>query len=263
MNHNTTNKNELELSLNVSITFYVIQLFLFFPTIYINMLVFKMANRESLSISLELKAVSIVYILASICSVIYQAIIKFAFPASLLIGDWFCETTNVLMSVVMLQQLVSTFTISLYRYVFIIHREKYTATAKIQKKVTWTIFVGKAIMLLVMTAKYVIFNHKYLFVKFWTSVCNGDVMKYTTEEIQNSTEIEYSKNVMYEFIEKLSYGGMEDNARLVTIFGNVENPALVLPLQLFCVVIDVMIFLTLVNLIEGIMYYRIANFWKG
>merc|ERR1712218_194497 len=82
MNYNTTNKNELELSVNVSITFYVIQWFLFFPTIYINMLVFKMANRESLSISLELKSVSIIYIMASTWSVIYQAIIKFAFPAS-------------------------------------------------------------------------------------------------------------------------------------------------------------------------------------
>ena len=258
MTYNSTHKGELELSLNVSITFYVIQLLFFFPTIYINMLVFKMANRESLSISLELKAVSIIYILASICSVLYQAIIKFAFPASLLIGDWFCETTNVLMSVVMLQQLVSTFTISLYRYVFIIYREKYTATAKIQKKVTWTIFVGKAIMILIMTAKYVIFNHKYLFVKFWTSVCNGDIVRQDSEidRIHNLTEMEYFKDYLF-------YVRSEDENSLSTIFGNVDNQALALILQIFCVIVDLLIFMTSLNLTEAVMYYRIAKFWKG
>ena len=258
MNYNSTNNSELELSLNVSITFYIIQLFLFFPTIYINILVFKMANRESLSISLELKAVSIIYILASICSVIYQAIIKFAFPASLLIGDWFCETTNVLMSVVMLQQLVSTFTISLYRYVFIIHREKYTATSKIQKKVTLTIFVGKGIMLLVMTAKFVIFNHKYLFVKFFTSVCNGDIVRQDSEidRIHNLTEMEYFQDYLF-------YVRSEDKNSLITIFGNVDNQALALILQIFCVIVDLLIFMTSLNLTEAFMYYRIAKFWKG
>ena len=258
MNYNTTNKNELELSVNVSITFYVIQWFLFFPTIYINMLVFKMANRESLSISLELKSVSIMYIMASTCSVIYQAIIKFAFPASLLIGDWFCETTNVLMSVVMLQQLVSTFTISLYRYIFIIHREKYTSTEKIQKKVTWTIFVGKTIMLLILTAKYVIFNHKYLFVKFWTSVCNGDIVRQDSEidRIHNLTEMEYIKDYLF-------YVRSEDDKSLTTIFGHIENQGLALILQIFCVIVDLFIFMTCLNLTEGVMYYKIAKFWKG
>ena len=114
-----------------------------------------------------------------------------------------------------------------------------------------------------MSAKYIIFNHKYLYVKFWTSVCNGDVLKNYTKEIYNSTEIESSKNIIFEYIEKLSYGGTEDNTALFTIFGTIENPALVRFLQLFCFVIDVMIFLTLMNWTEGIMYYRIANFWKG
>ena len=258
MNYNNDNEIEPELNLNVSITFYVIQWLLFFPTIYINVLVFKMANRESLSISLELKSVSIIYILASVGSVIYQAIIKFTFPASLLIGDWFCQTTNVLMSAVMLQQLIATFTISLYRYVFIIYREKYTATEKIQKKVTWAIFVGKTILLLVMTAKFVIFNHKYLFVKVFTSVCNGDILRQESEieRIHNLTGIEYFK-------EHLSYDRSGDENSLSTIFGNVENQALVLTLQIFCGIIDLFVVMTCCNLTEGFMYYGIAKFWKG
>ena len=254
---------EGQLNVNVSIISYLVQWLLFFPTVYVNVLVIRMAKHESLSISLELTWISSTYVISSIFSLVYVGMIKFAFPVSFLIGDWFCQTANVFMSALMVQELIATFTISLYRYVFIMYREKYATSEKIQKRVTRVIFLSTRFAILVMSAKYIIFNHKYLYVKFWTSVCNGDVMKYTTEEIQNSTKIEYSKNVIYEFIEKLSYGGMEDNARLVTIFGNVENPALVLPLQLFCVVIDVMIFLTLVNLIEGIMYYRIAKFWKG
>ena len=258
MSYSANIGDERQLNMNVSIIFYIIQWLLFFPTFYVNFLVIRMTNRESLSINLELRSISIIYIASSICSLIYQGMIKFLFPVSLLIGDWFCQTTNVLMSAVMLQQLIATFTISLYRYVFIIYREKYTATEKIQKKVTWAIFVGKTIMLLVMTAKFVIFNHKYLFVKVFTSVCNGDILRQESEieRIHNLTGIEYFK-------EHLSYDRSGDENSLSTIFGNVENQALVLTLQIFCGIIDLFVVMTCCNLTEGFMYYGIAKFWKG
>ena len=109
------------LNSTVSVIFYVLQWLLLFPTLYVNSLVFLMARRESLSISLELMVVSAIYIVVSVCSVLYQGMIKFLFPVSHWIGDWFCETSNVFMSAVMFQQLLYTFTISVYRYVFIIY----------------------------------------------------------------------------------------------------------------------------------------------
>ena len=243
---------EPQLNMNVSILFYVIQWFLFFPTLYVNILVIQMAKKEDLSISLELKVVSTIYIIASVCSVVYQGLIKFAFPVSILIGGWFCQISNVLMAAIMVQQLVFTFTICVYRYIFIIYRETCAETERIKRKVTWAIFVGKWIVLFIITAKYIIFDPKYAFVKFWTSVCNGDVSKIN----RNGTVMEYMKYYV-------SFVRAEDDGSMITIFGRVEDPTLAILLQTFCIVADVMIFFTCSNLTEGIMYYRIAKLWKG
>ena len=242
---------EPELNINVSIIFYVIQWLLFFPTIYVNILVIQMAKKEDLSISLELKVVSVIYIIASVGSIIYQGLIKFAFPVSILIGNWFCQISNVLMAVIMFQQLVFTFTICVYRYIFIMYRETCTATESIKKKVTWAIFVGKWIVLFVITAKFIIFDQKYAFVKFWTSVCNGDVSNNNI----NRTEIDYIKHYIW-------FVRAEDDGAMITIFGRVEDPVLAIFLQSFCIVTDVMIYVTVSNLTEGIMYYRIAKLWE-
>ena len=255
-NSNTTTEDELnfepQLNLNVSIIFYVIQWFLFFPTVYVNILVFQMAKKEDLSISLELKVVSTIYITASVGSVVYQGLIKFAFPVSILMGDWFCQISNVLMSAIMFQQLVFTFTICVYRYIFIMYRETCAATESIKKRVTWAIFVGKWILLFVITAKFIIFDQKYAFVKFWTSVCNGDVL---TNNIHR-TEIEHIKYYIW-------FVRAEDDGAMITIFGRVEDPVFAIFLQSFCIVTDVIIYFTCFNLTEGIMYYRIAKLWEG
>ena len=247
---------EPQWNMSVSIVFYVIQWFLFFPTVYVNILVFQMAKKEDLSISLELKVVSTIYIIASVCSVVYQGLIKFAFPVSILIGGWFCQISNVLMAAIMVQQLVFTFTICVYRYIFIIYRETCAETESIKKKVTWAIFVGKWIVLVIITAKYLIFDQKYAFVKFWTSVCNGDVLTYWKEYNVNQTEIEYIK--FY-----LSFVRAEDDGSMITIFGRVEGPVLTIFLQAYCILADVIIVFTCSNIAEGIMYYRIAKLWKG
>ena len=236
------------LNINVSIIFYVIQWLLFFPTIYVNILVIQMAKKEDLSISLELKVVSVIYIIASFGSIVYQGLIKFAFPVSILIGDWFCQISNVLMGAIMAQQLVFTFTICVYRYVFIIYRETCAETESMKKKVTWAIFMGKWIVLIIITAKYLIFDQKYAFVKFWTSVCNGDVSNNNINRI--------TSNYIW-------FVCAEDDGALITIFGRVEDPVFQIFLQSFCIVADVMKLLTCSNLIEGIMYYRIAKLWKG
>ena len=248
--------DERQLNITVSIIFYIIQWLLFFPTLYVNFLVIRMANRESLSISLELRSISVIYIVSTICGLVYQGMIIFLFPVSLLIGDWFCETTNVFISAVMWYQLFSTFSISIYRYVFIVHGNKYTRTNRVQRNVTWTIFIGKIVVLFIITAKYVIFDPKYVFVKFWTGVCNGDILKDDMNELHNSTLFEYIERTHF-------YVRSEDNNSLITLFGNVENEFFGLVLQLICVIVSLLSFLTCSNLTEGILYYTIAKFWKG
>ena len=182
--------------------------------------------------------------------------IIFLFPVSQLIGDWFCETTNVFLSAAMVQQLFSTFSISIYRYVFIVHGDKYTRTNRVQRNVTWTIFIGKIVVLILLTAKYIIFDPKYAFVKFWTGVCNGDILKDDMNGLHNSTVIEYIERT-YFFVRS------EENNSLITLFGNVENEGFGLVLRIFCVIATLIMIFTCSNLIEGILYYRIAKFWKG
>ena len=256
MSYSANIGDERQLNMTVSIIFYIIQWLLFFPTLYVNFLVIRMTNRESLSINLELRSISMIYIASSIFSLIYQGMIKFLFPVSLLIGDWFCQTTNVFMSAVLMQQLFSTFSISIYRYVFIVHGEKYTQTNRIQRNVTWTIFIGKSVVLFFLTAKYIIFDPKYLFVKFWTGVCNGDILKDDMNGMYNSTVIEY-------IVEGFIHVRSEEHYSVMTIFGNVENQFCGIVLRIICVIISLITFLTCSNLTEGIMYYKIAKFWKG
>ena len=72
---------DFQLDLTVSFIFYGIQWFLFLPTVYVNSLVFRMAIRESLSISLELKVVFMIYII--VLHDDYQKINKFVYPIQL------------------------------------------------------------------------------------------------------------------------------------------------------------------------------------
>lgn len=251
-----------ELNANVSIVSYFLQWLIFFPTLYVNILVIHMTKRESLSISLELRWISFHCIVSSIWSLGYTGAIKFAFPVSSLVGDWVCETANVLMSAMLFQDLIATNSISIYRYMFIIYREKYATSEKIKKRVTWTIFLCTRFMILVMTAKHIIFNHKYLFSKYWTSVCNGDVVNPDLNGFDNSTENRYTDNVFHEYAEKLSYKHSTDSKSLVTIFGDIDNKFLTFTLQLFCYIVDLLFALTLGNLTEAILYYKISKYWK-
>ena len=52
LNHSNDTKDQInlngQLNMNVSIVFYVIQWFLLFPTVYVNILVYRMAKKEDL-----------------------------------------------------------------------------------------------------------------------------------------------------------------------------------------------------------------------
>ena len=245
---------DFQLDFTVSLVFYGIQWFLFIPTIYINSLVFRMAIRESLSISLELKVVSMIYIVVSVMSLIYMGLIKFAFPVSDTIGGWFCQISDILMPAVMCQQLMLTFTVSVYRYVFIIYRESSTSSARRQRQVTWAIFIIKWIVLLVLATKFVIFTENCLWVKIWTRICEGDLKCQITQDKEVAIVDDVSN--------KLFYMRTNNNTALYTTFGNVKNETVAYVLQGFCVIVDIISWIIFSNLTEAFLYYKCAQFMK-
>ena len=87
--------DEQPLDLTTSIWFYVIQWLLILPTLYLNILVFRMAMRDAVALSLELKLYSLCNILSSIYILIFMGVIKFAFPASSTVGSWYCHISNI------------------------------------------------------------------------------------------------------------------------------------------------------------------------
>ena len=245
---------DFQLDLTVSFIFYGIQWFLFLPTVYVNSLVFRMAIRESLSISLELKVVSMIYIIVSVVSLIYMGLIKFAFPVSDTIGAWFCQISNIVMPAVMCQQLMLTFTVSVYRYVFIIHRESTTLNARRQRQVTWAIFTIKWIVLLILATKFIVFAENCLWVKIWTRICEGDLKCQITQN-QNG-------GIVDDVSHKLFYMRTNNNTALYTTLGNVENDIAAYVLQGFCVIVDVISWMVFSNLTEAFLYFKCAQFMK-
>lgn len=245
---NDNSINEFPLNSSTSVIFYSFRLLLFIPTIYVNILVLRMSKREDLLIASELQMVSMTYILTAFLSLIYHGIVEFAFPASIAIGDWFCILSNVFMSAVMFQQLILTFTITLNRYVFTVYREKTTKTGKRQKRVIWAISIMKMIVIIILTSKFVIFDDEHQYVKYWNSVCNG-----------NMTVDKGQKNILDEM---QTYRQTEDTHALISLFGNIENLAWKYPLQAFCIAADLIFIVTSLNLTEGYLQYQISKFMK-
>ena len=117
------------------------------------------------------------YIIVSISSVVYQGMINFRFLVFYWIGAWFCETSNVLKFGLMFQQWLFAFSISMYWFVFILLRESTTATKKQRELVARTIFAFRLDLLLVISAKFIVFNEKYQSVKFYTSIYDGNILR--------------------------------------------------------------------------------------
>ena len=246
-------EGENQLDVTVSVIFYVLQWLLLFPILYVNILVLRMLKREHLTVSLELKVGSICNIIVSIASIAHHGILKFAYPASVCVGVWYCHVSSVFMTLDSFRHLLQSLILTLYRYVFIIHREKLT-TKKQETYVIWAIFVVKWTVLMVFVAKYIIFNQGEFF-GVWINICHGNLIKQPLGEV-NTTTLGW-------FLEILEMGHCTTNdGVLVTNYGTAEG-GLAYFLSVFCFIIDLLFNLTCLNLLEGFLYYRIAIYMKS
>ena len=246
---------EQQLDLTTSIWFYVIQWLLILPTLYLNILVFRMAMRDAITLSLELKVYSLCNILSSMYILIFMGVIKFAFPASSTVGSWYCHISNIALSLDMWRVTVFSTSVAVHRYIFIMYRETVKASNKREKRVIWTILIAKWLMLLVFTAKFIIFNDKDQFAKVWITVCNGETIGSLPTNNSTLSMSQYmAKNLFFVLT--------EDKSALITSFGDLSNGAVAYGLMVFCVVVDVLILATTLNIGEGLMYYRTAKYMK-
>ena len=232
--------------------FYAIQCLLVIPTIYVNILVLRMLKRDKFSIAVELKINSFGNIAVSIMSIFNQGIIKFAFPACHHLGSWYCHMSAILMAIGMFREAIHSLTLSIYRYVFIIYRER-IQTEKDRIRASWLIFFIKWIAVITFALKLVVFN-KDEFVMYFSSLCKGKIEK-KSESVSNQTVLE--------FLEERSFFrvSQEDNSVLITNFGKVDGNFAII-LKSFCVIVDILIVGATLNLLEGLLYSRIANFMK-
>ena len=241
--------DESQFYIKVDILFYVIQCLLFLFTLYINILVHRMAQREKMALSWELKVDSICNIFSSIYYLIYMAIAKFSYPLSEIFGEWSCKVTDVIMSFDLFRTLTITFTIGVYRYIFIVHGEWIGESRK--KRVRRAIFLIKLFFLIIFTSKFVIFNRNNPFIELWNSWCSEGVLN-TTPKSSNATIFTMSH----------IYAETPDRKAMVTLFGLIKNGGLSTCLKLYCILVDVLMFLCILNLTEGVLHYKIGKFLK-
>ena len=247
--------DEQQLDLTTSIWFYVIQWLLILPTLYLNILVFRMAMRDAVALSLELKVYSFCNILSSIYILVFMGVIKFSFPASSTVGSWYCHISNIALSLDMWRVTVFSTSVAVHRYIFIMYRETVKASNKRENRVIWAILIAKWLILLVFTAKFIIFNDKDQFAKVWITVCNGEMIGSSLPDNSTLTPSEYiAQNSFFVLT--------EDKSALITLFGDIRTGAVAYFLMVLCIVVDVLILATTLNLGEGLMYYRIAKYMK-
>ena len=243
-----------QLDIRVSFLFYSTVWVMMFPSLYLNILVLQMLKREKLCFSLELKVYTIGNIIASIWGLVHHGILNFAFPASVKIGSWYCHVGSVIMVLGMWRNAIHSFSLSVYRYVFIVHRDK-IVNEKQKQQLKLVIFAAEWTFIIIFMAKNVIFNKDELAL-FWNTVCNGEIL---TQQIQENPAN------LTQFFESLSersfYRKTKDNA-LITVFGNVEGTS-AYPLQAFCIIADVLILAMCTNILEGILYRRVAKHMKA
>ena len=240
--------------LKVSILFYVIQCLLFLFTLYINILVHRMAQREKMVLSWELKLDSICNIVSSIYYIMFMAIAKFSSPPLVIFGEWYCKASEVIMAFDLFRTLTFTFTIGVYRYVFIVRGEWINIYESRKKLVKRTMFLIKMFFLVLFTAKFVIFNRNSPFIELWSHWCREGV-PHTTPRNANSTISILSH-------EKHFYSVTPDGNAMVTLFGLIKNGGLSTSLKIFCIIIDILIFISILNVTEGVFHYRIGKFLK-
>ena len=240
--------------LKVSILFYVIQCILFPYTLYINILVHRMAQREKMVLSWELKVDSMCNIFSAIYGLTFMAIAKFSSPPSVIFGEWYCKVSDVIMAFDLFRTLTITFTIGVYRYIFIVRGEWINVYESRKKRVIWAIFGIKMFLLVIFTTKFVIFNRNHPFIELWNHWCSEGVL-HTTPNSANAAIFRLSH-------EKHFYSVTPDRNAMITLFGLIKNGGLSTCLKIFCVLVDLLIFLCVLNVTEGLLYYKIGKFLK-
>ena len=243
---------EAQFYIKVDILFYVLQCLLFVFTLYINILVHRMAQREKMALSWELKLDSMCNIVSSIYYLIFMAIAKFISPPSVIIGEWFCKASEVIKAFDLFRTLTITFTIGVYRYVFIVHGEWINITESRKKLVKRAIFVIKLFSLVLFTTKFVVFNRNNPLIKVWNKWCSEGIFGPTNE---NAAICILSSETHF-------YSLTPDRNAMVTLFGLIKNDGLSACLKIFCVIVDLLIFLSVLNVTEGVLHYKIGIFLK-
>ena len=245
---------EYHLYMKLDILFYVIQCISFLFSVYVNTLVHRMAQREKMVLSWEFKVDSICNIFSSFYYVIYMAIAKFSYPMSESFGQWSCKVSDVIMSFDLFRTLTITFTIGVYRYIFIVHGDWINIGESRKKLVRRAIFVIRLFFLVLFTSKFVIFNRNNPFIELWNHWCDEGVL-YTLPNSSNETTFMVST-------EKHFYSETPDRKAMVTLFGLIKKGGLSTCLKIFCVLVDLLIFLCVLNLTEGVLHYKIGKFLK-
>ena len=245
---------DLQFNMTMSILFYVVQRISLFFALYVNTLVHRMAQREKMVLSWEFKVDSICNIFSSFYYVIYMAIAKFSYPMSESFGQWSCKASDVIMSFDLFRTLTITFTIGVYRYIFIVHGDWINIGESRKKVVRRAIFVIRLFFLVLFTSKFVIFNRNNPFIELWNHWCDEGVL-YTLPNSSNETTFMVST-------EKHFYSETPDRKAMVTLFGLIKNGGLSTCLKIFCVLVDLLIFLCVLNVTEGVLHYKIGKFLK-
>ena len=233
--------------MTLSILFYVILWLALLPVLYINILVFRMAKRETMILSWELKVDSICNMLSTIHHLFLSGTLSFGFRASVIWGEWYYYVSKMIISFDVLRNLTMTFSIGVYRYIFIMHGA--LMSAKRKKRIKRTLFATKALLLVLFTSKFVIFSGKG---KFWSSVCNKGEPGLTANH----------EFYLGWFPAEMFYTEPPGQHAIITIFGLVEHGALAVSLKVFCIIVDLLILVSILNVTEGVLHYRIGTFLK-
>ena len=232
-----------------SILFYAILWLTLLPVLYINILVYRMAKREPMILSWELKIDSIFNVLSAIHHLVFLGIVKFAYPAFTNLGEWYCHISTVILSLDVFRTSTMTFSIGVYRYIFIVHGE--LMSEKRKKQIRMTLFITKVICIVLFTSKFVIFHPTKTIL---SSMC-GESEFGLTANYSNATTLGW-------LTANLFYTVDPGQNTMVTIFGKTENGAVAFSLKVFCIIVDLLFFISIFNITEGVLHYHIGKFLK-
>ena len=122
-------------------------------------------------------------------------------------------------------------------------------TAERKKRIRRALFATKALLIILFTSKFVIFSGTG---KFWSSLCNKGHQGLTANH----------EFYLGWFPAEMANTEPPGQHAIITIFGLVKNGALAVSLKVFCIIVDLLILVSIVNVTEGVLHYRIGTFLK-